>query len=249
MKKLTLSLLAVLVAGTSFAGAPMVTSKEFKQPVVPCFRDQEFALDLFYSYNDAEHKGNRVINETNHRVLRVDPVILTDTSLRFQPQYFHDGSGGGVGMDFFFARYFGIGIEGNWWEGVRTGETVHITRGVITDNGIITDNGRRVKFSNNHKEAAQQATGNLILRYPFEGPICWAPYIFGGGGGIWDGSGVGFGDVGLGVEFRITPNIGVFTDWRWNFVGGNNNDNDNNNSNSHRRGDVNTTRAGVRFVF
>ena len=256
MKKLTLSLLAVLVAGTSFAGAPVVTSKEYKQPVVPCFRDQEFALDLFYSFNDAEHQGNRVVNRSNTEVVG-DPTFITDELTISQPQYFRDGSGGGVGLNFFFARYFGIGVEGNWWNGVNTGGSATASIGVVRDtDGNITDRGTTRSRSSIRKEAAQQVTGNLILRYPFEGPICWAPYIFAGGGGIWDGSGNGFGDVGLGVEFRVTPNIGIFTDWRWEFMGGHNNNNVNiNNVNvtvntdSKRHNDVNMTRVGVRFVF
>ena len=239
MKKLTLSLLAVLVAGTSFAGAPMVTSKEFKQPVVPCFRDQEFALDIFYSYNNAEHQGDTVTTTLDRRNVIIDNVdpTLNVQDVTTTPQYFRDGSGGGVGLTYFFARYFGIGIEGNWWNGTQSGSRVSTRAAIVDDDGNVIATSRRSRETNDiHKAAAHQASGSLILRYPFEGPVCWAPYVFGGGGGIWDGDGAGFGHAGLGVEFRVTPNVGLFTDWRWNFMGGNHND-------------VNTTRAGVRFVF
>lgn len=96
--------------------------------------------------------------------------------------------GGGLGMNFFFAKYFGVGVEQD----------------------IIGRAGN----------AAQWATiGNFFLRYP----ICsWnlAPYAMVGGGGSYGGNrtGVGFGHVGGGVEYRITNNIGVFTDARYMYT-------------------------------
>ncbi len=202
MKKLTLSLLtAFAVASPSFAGTTIVTSsKEYKQPVVaePCFRDHEFGLDLFYSFNDARPGHNR---------------------------YYRDGSGGGVGLSYFFTRYVGLDLEGNWWDGIRAGDA--------HDN----DNDHNGNDRHNGREIAHQVTSNLILRYPIEsGSFCWAPYIFGGGGGLFDGQAAGFGDAGAGVEFRVAHNVGLFADWRWNFVG-------------RSRSDESTSRAGIRFVF
>ena len=150
MKKLTLSALAAIaVAGTSFAGPVVVTSKEFKQPcVTPCFRDQEFQLDLFYSFNDAEHQGSSVASDRFTAPPTATPIVPGLTPAGFLPrstsllentnaipagstvvrsrstsvslpQYFNDGSGGGVGLNYFFAKYFGVGVEGNWWDGCR----------------------------------------------------------------------------------------------------------------------------------
>ncbi|MEI8234450.1 MAG: hypothetical protein WCH57_07155 [Verrucomicrobiota bacterium] len=309
MKKITLSALAAFaVAGTSLAGpTTVVTSKEYKQPcVTPCFRDQEWQLDLFYSYNDASHQGTRSATDrftsdpfTNTTATDLLPVVgstLVDraSATGSVPQYFHDGSGGGVGLNYFFAKYFGIGVEGNWWNGCDGGafgsasasESVN-TNGTAVDiptlqaaakaagvnlalvNSDPATNtttayilSKSKSFNNTHREAANQVSGSLILRYPFEGPICWAPYIFGGGGGVFDGEATGFGHIGLGVEFRVTPYMGFFTDWRWEFMSGSN---DNNNDalrhlannygldlrdiGSNKRNDVNMTRVGVRFVF
>lgn len=184
MKKQTMTLLAaVALASTSFAGTSVVSSKEFKQPVPTgsYFQDQEFTLDLAYSYNDAIKGGKH--------------------------GYFHDKSGGGAGVNFFFARYFGVGVDANWFGGGPNDAVLH------------------------------QLTGNLILRYPIELTCCGvAPYIFGGGGEVLDGKRTSLADAGLGVEVRVTPHIGIFTDWRYNFT-------------SNDRGDLSTTRAGVRFVF
>ena len=290
MKKLTLTLLAAFaVAGTSFAGAPVVTSKEYKQPVItPCFRDTEFTVDLFYSYNDATHGGHE-----RDRLLADGTSVgcgrgLIDTSSISLPpgfdvailenagRYFRDGSGGGIGFNYFFSRYFGVGVEGNWWLGVNAGRNLQpvviadqtaiaqaaaaaaadpiiIRNGVATSVVIVNPNdptavairqalGNRFDnaFRNQHHSAANQISGSLIFRYPIEGSFCWAPYIFGGGGGIWDGEGTGFGHIGFGAEWRVTPSFGLFSDWRWEFMA---------NDNHSNKNDVNQTRLGVRFVF
>jgi hypothetical protein len=321
MKKVTLSALAAIaVAGTSFAGPTEVVSKDFKQPcVTPCFRDQEFQLDLFYSFNDAEHQGNASATDTflatpgttplaTGVLDRANPLLTTPASfsgipagsevIRSQratvnlPPYFKDGSGGGVGVNYFFAKYFGIGVEGNWWDGTRDGfgGTLNTSDGVIvaapgvdattlaaaikSTNSTVTvlSNGNliikdRRAFGNTSSKVGNQVTGNLILRYPFEGPICWAPYIFGGGGGVFANEDTGFGDIGVGVEFRITPNMGFFTDWRWEFMSGNNGNGDYRSNSlirdlnktyglnnlkvidANSRNDVNMTRVGIRFAF
>jgi hypothetical protein len=104
--------------------------------------------------------------------------------------------------------------------------------------------------------------GTLTLRYPI--PCTrFAPYIFGGGGGIFGGGqkqvnqrfiepGEGFdevqttghtgsesraiGQVGGGMEIRLTPHIGWVSDFSWNFVDGPNNN-------------FGMVRTGVNFAF
>jgi len=93
--------------------------------------------------------------------------------------------GGGLGVNYFFTQFVGIGVEQD----------------------IV---GRQ-------NERAEWATiGNLFLRYP----ICsWnlAPYAMVGGGAAYGDArrGHGFGHVGGGLEYRLTGNIGLFTDARW----------------------------------
>jgi hypothetical protein len=75
--------------------------------------------------------------------------------------------------------------------------------------------------------------GNFFLRYP----ICslnLAPYVLVGGGGAWDHDGIGYGNVGGGLEYRFTDHIGAFVDGRY-FYGG--------------TGNVGNLRAGLRFAF
>lgn len=220
MKKTTFSVLAAFaVAGSAFAG----TAKESKAVVTttPFFQDTEIALDAFYSFNDGSNKGPKLCDSNPRCVL--------------QPQYFTDGSGGGVGVNFFFARYFGVGVEGNWWDGANSGIT-EAQHDLLVEKDRVDSRGRVI--ADYHKSVAHQFTGNLLLRYPIEfTSFGVAPYVLGGGGLISDGKNSGFYDVGAGVELRLTPHWGVFSDWRWNFVQGSD------------RNDVNTTRAGVRFVF
>lgn len=154
-----------------------VESKSFKEEVVlieDCrFRDMEFQIDTFYT-GFFGSSGSR----------------------------FSTGSGGGFGLNFFFARYFGIGYEAAWYNNGGTAEHMPLS-------------------------------GNLFLRYP----ICslnLAPYVMVGGGAAWDGTTVGFGNVGAGLEYRFTKNIGIFVDSRY-FYGGS--------------GNVANLRSGLRFAF
>ena len=177
MKKLTLSLLlgATLVAGSAFAGTE---SKSFKDKVTVApeecrFRDMEFQLDTFYTGFFGSH-GSQLST----------------------------GSGGGFGLNFFFAKYFGIGYEAAWYDNNGTAEHLPLA-------------------------------GNFFIRYP----ICainLAPYVMVGGGAGWDGTCIGYGNVGGGLEYRFTNNIGLFVDGRY-FYGGS--------------GNVANLRSGLRFAF
>jgi hypothetical protein len=61
------------------------------------------------------------------------------------------------------------------------------------------------------------------------------------GGGAFYGTArsVGFGHIGGGLEYRVTDNIGIFSDVRWLYTGNGNND---------HSGAV-LGRAGVRVAF
>jgi hypothetical protein len=99
MKKTVFAALAcVALAGTSFAGTYYAPSKEVKEmkEIIPipetCFADTEFQLDFFGTYN-----------------------------WTIDPNQYHDNAGGGVGANFFFARYIGIGADTNVFSGGANG--------------------------------------------------------------------------------------------------------------------------------
>jgi len=89
MKYITLSILAAAVALTSVIAGPV---KEEKKVIViedqeSIFRDQEIQFDLFFvnTFRKPNHDAD------TYRI--------------------HTGAGGGFGVNFIFARYFGIGAE------------------------------------------------------------------------------------------------------------------------------------------
>ena len=117
----------------------------------------------------------------------------------------YNGFGGGLGLSYFVTRYFGIGIDD--------------TLGSLNGNGHAYDN-----FS-----------GNVIGRLPIES-LHLAPYAFLGGGATWGNhTTAGNGDGGLGIEYRFTPNIGLFVDGRYLF--------------GSRSLSETLSRAGIRFAF
>ncbi|MFZ4682931.1 MAG: hypothetical protein ACOYMS_10535 [Terrimicrobiaceae bacterium] len=176
MKKLLLTttiLACSLVVSIAGDGKSFKETKNPIEPVETCrFRDTEFQVDVFYT-GFFGGKGT----------------------------YFKTGSGGGIGLNFFFAKYFGIGYEGSVYSG---------------------NNGQWLPIA-----------GNVFFRYP----ICslnLAPYVMVGGGGTWDGHGTGFGNVGGGLEYRFSDNIGLFADGRYYYGG---------------TGNVANLRSGLRIAF
>jgi hypothetical protein len=138
--------------------------------------------------------------------------------------------GGGVDGQYFPLQYVGFAIEGDFFNespGDFFGSTV---------------------------------TGNVILRYPLDikyPGLHLAPYAFGGVGGLFNENNtftriatVGhagrldrrntddevLGDGGIGLEYRFTPHIGLFSDVRYNLVNGSTNN-------------FLSTRFGLRFAF
>ena len=131
-------------------------------------------------------------------------------------------------MKYFFHRYFGVGVEGlALWGHSRHGD--------------LETEDRSQDESDNHPIAG--TLGTLTLRYPFH---CsrFSPYVWGGFGGHFNGSndqpvkGRGpderkfvdhsdnrlGGQVGGGLEVRITKHIGITGDFSWNMLEGSHND-------------------------
>lgn len=182
MKKLIVGIVSVVACGSLWAGgieptAKVIEEKAVEQVVeqVVCFKAGEIQLDVFGAW--ASSTANNDILENN-------------------------GWGGGIGVNYFITKYFGIGVEGDY---------------LAVDSGL------------------WGVSGNLIARLPFEGTLCWAPYIFVGGGGLFDGSKAGLFDVGLGIDVRITPRIGLILNGSYNT--------------SFQQEDFVMTRAGLRFSF
>ena len=183
MKKYIITGVMAAVAATSAFAGTMTASKEVAPVEPPClFRDNELQLDAF-GLGDF-YRGN------------------FDMSGR--PAW-----GGGLGLNYFFSRFVGIGIEQDLYGRNSKG------------------NGTQ---GNDFGYTRWATIGNLFLRYP----ICsmnLAPYLMVGGGANYGNvgggyvnspnkiAGQGFGHVGGGLEYRVTETIGLFSDARYLFSG------------------------------
>ncbi len=101
MKKYAL----IAITAASIAIGNMQAGQDYKAvdkkvvvPVETCrFRDMEWQIDGFYS---------AFIGSSN--------------------SHFNTGSGGGFGVNFFFAKYFGVGYEGQWYSNAGTAQHLPI---------------------------------------------------------------------------------------------------------------------------
>jgi hypothetical protein len=152
MKKLTVALIAVAVSVTGAFAG--TTAKTFKETVAPAPECK---------FRDQE--------------LQVDAFAAGAWYSTGRPFW-----GGGLGVNYFFTKFVGIGVE--------------------------------QALGGRGNQAEWLTAGNLFLRYPF----CFglAPYgLVGGGFAYGTGKGHGFGHVGGGLEYRVTDNIGLFSDARY----------------------------------
>ena len=235
MKKFMLGLLAIAaITPVAFAGTETYSGKEMKQVAapLPCpewYADHEFNIGIWGTYVFTENDW------PEDRYLEADHAW-----------------GGGLDIKYFFARYFGVGIEGWAVDARQEHENIFVDFG----DGIFQ---RSFEHENN---AIGAVLGTLTLRYPFH---CsrFSPYIFGGGGVIFGGGQrpqfervaeeeEGFdiiqtrghtdsdtkaiGQVGAGIEVRFTPHIGWISDFGWNFVDG-------------PRNNFGMARTGLNFAF
>jgi len=154
----TLTLLAVVLAtaATSFAGVAD-SKKVVVAPVkTDLFRAGEVQVDAFVAGAAGKFSGKN-----------------------------YNGVGGGLGVNYFFTRYFGIGVDD--------------TLGGLNHNGSTYDN----------------LQGNLIARLPIESWHLAPYAIAGGGATWGAHNAQGNGNVGVGVEYRFTHTVGLFVDSRY----------------------------------
>ena len=153
--------------------------------------------------------------------------------------------GGSLDAKYFVHRYFGFGVQGTF---------------LATNTSDIIENGfTRVRVDSDDRDLVGMVLGTFTLRFPIS---CsrFAPYVWGGGGGIFGGGrdhefrlnpaqplGIErrefsadesrvMGQVGGGFEVRFTPHCGWTNDFSWNIVSGSNNN-------------FGMARTGINFAF
>ena len=220
-------MVSFVLCAWAYAGPePVPSGKEMKQVApAPC---QEFYADTEWNVSVW---GTYAFTGTDNS--RSDPELADDENIFGTYDRFLGGDhawGGGVDAKYFFHRYFGIGIEG-------FGLAAHGTHARFDH---FPDNAFEEHYETD-KHAVGGVLGTVTLRYPFH---CsrFSPYIWGGLGGIFGGHNDHLfvanideenvsvahvddesrfmGQVGGGLEIRITPHWGVTGDFCWNFLDG-----------------------------
>jgi Outer membrane protein beta-barrel domain len=214
MKKINIAVLTSCgLLTNAFAGQPtyVPSSKTYKAPEpIVCFSEHEWQVDLFGQYS---------VGEGPH-----------------QAGIFRDhGWGGGIGINYFFTRNLGLGVDAAWLYAKESDISLsprELLRERIRD--------RFDDSNDNDHTTIHNFSGSLIWRFPLD-EHCLAPYIYVGGGCHVDGEQWASAHGGVGVEYRIQPQkYGVFLDGRWTYLG-----------DRFGHGDLNffSTRLGFRFIF
>lgn len=145
------------------------------------YREQELSLDLF---------GSAAIGQSTFDHLSRSRIS-------------HDSRlGVGAGLNYFFTRNLGAGIEAG------TESTGHYL--------------------------VDRVSASFIARFPL-GDSGFAPYALVGGGRQFDPTELWFAHGGGGIEYRFTPNVGIFTDARFVLT--------------ERTSNYGLFRLGMRFAF
>jgi len=125
----------------------------------------------------------------------------------------HNAGGGGIQFSYFFCRYAGVALDGDF-----LGGDPYVTQ--VTGQLILRypfEFGQK-PLSGYSKDAKDVRTGkDSVDSKGGMSPPTWglAPYFLCGSGGQWDGRGTGIADVGGGVEVRFREHWGLFCDGRW----------------------------------
>jgi hypothetical protein len=175
------------------------SSTVFTYSTAPRYTGNELSLDMFGSFTHTENSLSD----------------LFDTNIKRGGQW-----GGGVGINYFFTPWLGIGSDINF-----------------------SDHRDQTAGGPGHEGGpfADYVMGNAILRLP----LCnsgFAPYVFGGGGRGFNPHYEWLADLGVGLEYRITPGFGIFSDGRYIW-----HDHDSTAEDPGR--DRLLLRAGIRLVF
>lgn len=232
MKKIiVLTVVAIAAQAVAiFAGEPMVSSKQVIAPPPPppvsFFRGNEFDIGVFATYVTGTNGGGSRTTRT-----------FDDETFTLSSSGSAHGWGGGMDFTYFLPwKYAGFRFQGAGLD-------------LSTRNLTVTSSNGSSR-SGSGSAAAGVITGDFILRLPLDDfwpSVHLAPYIFGGGGGLFTGAGGntintpfpgvnnrfnnastnvsnnrGVGNVGGGLEYRCTPHIGLFGEAGYNWVGGGN---------------------------
>jgi hypothetical protein len=247
MKKLTLTFCALfalfVVAPALYADGPEPSSKEKEvmqpaPPVCDFYRAHEWDLDIWGAYMFAQDTGHNNVPDTDPFFPDVDPFTVNngffvgDQAIDNPNERVNIGQwsknrlfarddtfGGGADVKYFWSRYFGFGVEGlgiaaktNFAGGGLLTLTARYPFGrfapyVTGGMGFVDGGATLYKFFN---EKAVKTVGGFVTVedefFTFD-PVA-QHYLR------------PLGQIGAGVEFRVTCHIGLMADFTYNFVFG-----------------------------
>jgi hypothetical protein len=234
-------------------GGPEGTSNKKMTAPPPCpswYADNEWNASIWGTYAFTAEDYPTFVNSILSPGLR---FIGRDPSNQNYDRYLEADHawGGGIDVKYFFKRYFGVGIEGF---------AVEASRSTATLTKIQLPVGSNFRIDPRKEDRTiGSVMGTFTFRYPM-GCSRFAPYVWIGGGAIFGGGEVekvvindpfagafltGFkrgsetramGQVGGGLEVRLTKCIGLINDFSWNVIEG-------------QRNNFGMARTGINFAF
>ncbi len=176
----------------------------------------------------AQDNNNSTLNNNNNNNNNNNTTIVhnDDTPTLYRDQEFTVDvfAGGTLNQNDF--DNFGEHVKHDGRLGMGGGGSFFFCRNVGIEGEVFTEN------TSGH--FIDETSGSLVLRAPI-GQSGLAPYIFGGGGHLFDPVSSSFGQAGAGLEFRFCANVGIFVDGRWVVT--------------DRIGNYGMGRAGLRLAF
>ena len=228
------------------AGSEALSSKDLAA-APPCSRwyaDQEWNVSVWGAYASTEHDYPTLQNSNRAFEFSITGAKRLDYDHYLEADH---AWGGGVDAKFFFARYFGFGFEGYAIRARQSYPDVNVN--------FFNLGGQNFARTAHDERTIGAVLGSFTLRYPIPG-CRLAPYLFAGGGAIFNGgqrstiiapaddqvsvrSGSRtslIGQIGGGLEVRLTPHLGILNDFTWNVVDGSHNN-------------FGLVRSGLNFAF
>lgn len=234
--KLSSFILLSVFAQPVDAGPEILSPKEIAPaPTMPTnwYRDNEWNINTWFAYafpgteNDRSSLAETFFNPPGPG--SYDRFLADEHAF-----------GGGVEFKYFFRRYFGAGLEGFALNADGASYTV--------------ENFGGTAFKRRYEHLVGGRLATLTFRYPL-GRSRFAPYVWAGGGGLFGGrnesavylNGIlkrighdtearAVGQFGGGLEIRMTPHVGLISDFSWNVV-------------DETENNFGLVRTGVNFAF